>query len=413
MNTKRTYACARMRILTSRLRAFRVMEMQIRKLWRLTLITVLLLTGVLVLPDAISWGSSLYKNATIYSHGTIVQGALPLHVDGRWIKDSMNDTVILRGVNKGQWVDHPTGCWMETGSSDAGCWSFSAQKVIDNLDYMLEWGCNVIRLHTTMDWWIDDYQNFRYNIKTVIELANERGIYVIFEPCHVRNYQDGGGIDDSPLPWTGPWTDYCASIEDFVDYWRSVVDEMGSYPNVIYELWNEPHGDVEDWYDGWQQCIDMIRNEKGDNHIILIQWYYGQDGSSNGNLNWVQDYPFDQTNLAYSTHVYRGSGAFNPGTLYEYDDVKTRCIERNVKRIGEEWNKPLIIGETGQRMNATEEYLAFKNFLTIMNEWNIGYVAWLWRSSTVYALLTPDTPFPCPPSPSGQTLIDSIAAMGT
>jgi len=390
--------------------------MQIRKLWPLTLITVLLLTGVLA-PNTISWSSSLSKNATIYSHGTIAYGTLPLHVDGRWIKDSLNETVILYGVNKGQWVDYPTGCWMETGSSGAGCESFTSQKVIDNLDYMKEWGCNVIRLHTTMDWWIDDYQNYRSNIKTAIELANKRGIYVIFEPAHVRNYQDGGGIGDSPLPWTGPWTEYCGSISDFVDYWRSVVDELRNYPNVIYELWNEPrpgtNSTIEDWYDGWQQCIDMIRYEKEDNHIILIQWYYGQDGSSNGNLEWVLDYPFNYTNLAYSTHVYRSNGAFNPGMKFEYDDVKAMCIERNVKRIGEEWNRPLVIGEVGAFGDSYEEQAAFENFLIIMNEWNIGYVAWLWRSSTVYALLTPGTPFPCPPSPSGQTLIDAIAAVVT
>jgi len=72
------------------------------------LIALAVLTGTLFSMPAIS---SLMSNVTIRSSGTIVTIS-PLHVEGKYIKNGLNQTVFLKGVNKVEFADDPDGVWM-------------------------------------------------------------------------------------------------------------------------------------------------------------------------------------------------------------------------------------------------------------------------------------------------------------
>jgi hypothetical protein len=117
----------------------------------------------------------------------IITTLSPLHVEGNCIKNLRNQTVTLRGVNQAGFADHPNGWWNPEGGSiysGLGVWNPDAVKY--NLDKMKQWGCNVVRLHTVIQWWLENTNNYRQHIKDTIAWAGERGIYVIFEPTFVR-----------------------------------------------------------------------------------------------------------------------------------------------------------------------------------------------------------------------------------
>jgi len=366
-------------------------------------------------------------NLTIRSSGTIsygyTNGTRPLHVDGRYIKDAYGNIVYLRGVNKHGFEDDPEGNWGGFGYTN---WDNVAMQ----LDTMRSWGINVLREINTIQWWIENtpadtsqgVMTHREVVKRIIEMAAERGIYYMYTPWCVTSSEAQVQL---PFPPYTSATNVIPNEQAFVDYWVSVATELGVYDNVIYDLWNEPTGDINDWYRVWQNVINAIRG-LGDQHVIIVQYYdsvyWNLDNMNGETLSWVQDYPFTGTNLLYSTHTYRDNGSFGQkasepsGLAYTYADVKLAFQSELINWVGETMNKPLIIGEIGCNMwygdgtiEQQAELTGFENALTIFNEWNISYAAWEWWSGVVSELISNPWESPITPTQSGQILKDAIA----
>jgi aryl-phospho-beta-D-glucosidase BglC (GH1 family) len=402
--------------------------------------------------------ASTANNAVIRSSGTI--GTISrLHVDGRYIRNSLGQTVILRGVNKVEFADDPDGTWM-------GSTYWSEANVKAELDAMKSWGVNVIRSHFSVELWKYDIDPdsghpasaycalpTREAIKRYLTFAAERGIYVILDPYTVRSYWSGGVPDPLPFP---PYQrsenaeEVIASVEEFVEWWRSVAEELKDYPNVMFDLWNEPNPSMtqenwEVWLDAAQRCIEGIR-EKGFTGIIWFEWRTGAycnifagDNSSIGYASggfhlrtWFEDaieYLDDPTgNLAFNVHFYRSGGStgilqgtamreyWNSSYAWDYDQIKMAMEHMGWKWAGEELNVPVLIGEFGANLgwrasNPTEhqnEMTGWANTLAILNEWDIHYIAFWWRTAGVFRLLEHGKPWVPPPEESGQILIDAI-----
>lgn len=171
-------------------------ELQNTKFY-LTLLSLTVLIEALLLTSAMS---ALMGAKTITSSGKILSIS-PLRVEGRYIKDAHNRTVLLRGVNKVEFADDPDGIWMgNTYWSDA--------NVAAELDAMKSWGINVIRCHMSIETW-------KYNIgpdsghpsspycalpareaiKWFVIMAAERGMYVVLDGYTVKSYWGGGSQD--------------------------------------------------------------------------------------------------------------------------------------------------------------------------------------------------------------------------
>lgn len=265
------------------------------------LITLTVLVGALFSTSAIS---APMNSVTIESSGKIV-ATCPLHVEGRHIRNSLNQTVMLRGVNKVEFADDPDGIWM-------GDTMWKDENVAAELDAMKSWDINVIRCHMSLEAWKYDVgpnsghpASFycaipaREAIKKLLIMAAERGMYVILDGYTVRGYWSGG--DQDPLPYPPYQTsinafEVIANETEFIDWWVSIVQELKSYPNVLFELWNEPHGDETakaSWGSVAQQCIEAIRSQ-GAQQIIIFQWKYGvwaglANGGSEG-VEWILDF---------------------------------------------------------------------------------------------------------------------------
>jgi hypothetical protein len=391
---------------------------------------------------------------TIKSMGTITT-ILPLHVDGRYIKDSLGNIIMLRGVNKATFEDDPDGIWM-------GSTYWSDDNVKAELDAMKTWGINIVDLHIAVELWKYNIGpnsghpsspyctiSTREAIRRVIEFAAERGIYVQLGGYSVRSYWTGGNQDPMPFP---PYqtsenaTEVIASMEEFADFWQSIAAELKDYPSVLFELWNEPRGNFTDWMTAVQMCINAIR-EAGASQIVIVQWDYGpycaMYEDANGNpvprygmtLSWIDEalntYNLtDPTgNILFCTHGYGSEGATGLYTepelrekwgsyyVWNYTHIKAAFEYYGVGNITQ--RMPLLWGEFGLRLGWRDsgdlaqhelEVIRFRNMLRLFHEYGIHYQAFWWRNTGIYRLLKSGEAWVPPPEESGQILIEALTS---
>jgi hypothetical protein len=383
-------------------------------------VLVLGLVGALISTPVLS---SLQANVYLETSGTILYTLAPtLHIDGRWIKNSAGNILFLRGVNKVGFEDLADGSWEADGQGGPGAWSPYAVRA--NLDKMKSYGFNVVRLIQAVDWWINNEPNYKQHIKDIITWAGERGIYVIFTGYQVRNYFAGGGQDPLPYPpYSLPGSEtIIPSKEAFVNWWKDVGTQLGSFPNALFELWNEPVWDPDpsagfaSWKPVVQQCINTIRTVS--DNIVLVQWNYDVwwNIGSHNDLSWIQDLNLTGSNILYSTHSY--PDGLDAPNHYSYNDLRNALQLCGVESVGNTFNKPVIIGEIGCNLawtgqDLTNELSAFKNELTVFNDWNLSYLGWWWRNEGQFALLQPNESWIPPPTQPGQILINATAIGGT
>lgn len=368
----------------------------------------IMLAGAFNLSPAIS---SLMSNVTIRSSGTIVTTILPLHVEGRYIKNFLNQTVMLRGVNKVEFADDPDGTWM-------GDTYWTDENVKAELDAMKNWGINVIRCHMSVELWKYDVGpksrhpsspycsiSARTAIKRLIEFAAERGMYVILDGFTVRCYWTNGEQDPLPYPpyQTSPGaSSVIANEQEYIDYMVSIVNELKGYPNVLFELWNEPTAkegyDEEECKESWftvsKRTISAIR-EAGASQIIVFQWGMGSyvnldypppEGDA-AILDWVWEANLTDPlgNIIYSTHIYRSWGAFHHTIpdwwlAWEYKELMDAFDYMMFDEATQKY--PLLVGEIGCDVEAEDlnhELTAFENCLSIFNDMGIHYAVFWWR----------------------------------
>lgn len=394
-----------------------------------TLCAIITLAGII--GSALSTSGSLLL--LIPSSGAIryFGEARPLHVEGRYIKDDLNMTVFLRGVNKPTFSSYTDGWWQpEGGAYASGMGYWDPEAVAYNLDKMKELlGANMLRLHIHVGYWVDNTDNYRGHLKTTISLANERGIYVSISPYN--NGAGGGPGGQSHNPWN-PANPYISGPADFVEWMAgetdSISSELNVYPNVLYEFWNEPVGDQQTRRDFFDACQDIIDNLRagGDDHIVIYQFGY-TGAESNSDVG--DGYILNGTNIVYSIHTYRW--ILNHYTYFGYDDYNYSRVEaillppypsglgvQNLIDNDLAWGNFEYGAAIGGQAHVPEEdqwreIEWYTNLHLFMNNYLGSYTAWLWWDvSRNYPLLQSSLIYPwCPPlNEPGEILRDSIAA---
>jgi hypothetical protein len=346
-----------------------------------------------------------------------------LHRVGNQLLNVSGESITLRGVNYPDWADQAGGLWIGQGEI---LWqknsTYRSSAVADNLNMMASWGCNVVRLHLAIEYWLNNTSNFRSNLKDMISLARERGIYVIIE-----FYSNMGWPNEQhfPLPYgnyipDGIFRTQMPNLQAFVNLWANIAAELKSCDNLIIEPYTEANGDnstKSEYFAMMQDIIEVIR-ANGANQPIVVQWDYMaycnvqyHDKPQSGNLSWVYDYPLSdpQDNLIISTHCYAnsisiGNGSVYVGDIYENILVYTnRCL---IDKVSQEY--PLIIGEIGATNGVTQEIISMENCLRRFNELGIGYLGFSWSTRLSIGLLTGQTWMPSP-NQQGEILINAIA----
>jgi endoglucanase len=194
-----------------------------------------------------------------------------LSVEGPALMDEKGRPIQLRGMSA-FWIN-----WGEGGK-------FVNREAIDHL--VKDWGITVYRVAVGVEpkgAYISNPDAMIALATAAIDACIENGIYVIID-WHAHD----------ALPYG----------EQEAAFFRGIADAYGKYPNVIYEIWNEPV------HVSWKSQIkpfaeDLIRNaiRPVDPHnIILI-----------GSSSWSQDVddcardPINEPNLMYALHFYAGT----------------------------------------------------------------------------------------------------------
>ncbi len=199
--------------------------------------------------------------ALVYSQPVKQNGQL--QVKGTQLVNAKAEPVVLRGMSFGWSCFHP-----RFYTKGAVKWLYK------------DWGCNVVRaamgIEPNRGYKQDSATNMQL-ISTVVDAAIEQGIYVIID-----------------------WHSHSINLPEARAFFKTMAAKYGKYPNVIYELFNEP--DYEIWPEVKtysEELIKIIRAVDPDN-IILV-----------GSPHWDQyiDLPAADpikgyANLMYTVHYY-------------------------------------------------------------------------------------------------------------
>lgn len=219
-----------------------------------------LLTVVLLQSCKPSEQPSAPANSFVNKHGA-------LKITGGNIVDQQNNPVQLTGMSlfwsqwQGQYYTPETVKWLRS-----------------------DWHCNIVRAAMGIDMggYLTDRKTEKAKVFAVIDAAIAEGMYVIVD-----------------------WHDHHAEdhLEEASEFFEEVSDTYGEYPNVIYELYNEPL--AVSWSKvikpHCQELISIIRKNDPDNLIVC------------GTPTWSQRVdeaaldPIQLPNIAYALHFYAGT----------------------------------------------------------------------------------------------------------
>lgn len=186
-----------------------------------------------------------------------------LQVKGSQLSDANGNPVVLRGVSFG-WHNF----WPRFYNEEAVSWLAS------------DWQVSVVRAAMGVEpkagYKLDSTGSVE-KVKAVIDGAIKAGVYVIID-----------------------WHSHNINLEEAKTFFSQMAGEYGSYPNVIYEIFNEP--DYESWdsvkiYS--EEVINVIRKYDPDNVILVGSPHWDQD------IHIVADSPLLlYNNIMYTVHYY-------------------------------------------------------------------------------------------------------------
>lgn len=188
-----------------------------------------------------------------------------------YICDQNGNPVQMRGMSMYGWTN-------------AGGYSYYTPQCIANL--YSSWRCHIIRIPYQAN---GSISMATYN--DVVQACIDSGMYAIID------WHEGAG----------------SKVADASTFFTTMATKWNSYPNILYEPWNEPSS--IQWTGGikpyMETIIKIIRAIDPSNIIIC------------GNPNWDQlpqnaaaDPITDATNIAYSMHFYSGThsvAGYSPG----------------------------------------------------------------------------------------------------
>jgi endoglucanase len=276
---------------------------------------------------------------------TPVQQHGQLQVKGNLILNQHGTPTQLRGVSF-FWSQ-----WME---------KFYNPKIVDWL--VDDWKVTIVRAamgvkhDETISGYI--YNGAEANrITTIVDAAIKRGIYVIID-----------------------WHDHYAfnNIKESKKFFRKMAQKYGKYPNVIYEIYNEPidvsWGDVVKPYA--EDLVKTIREVDPDNLIIIGSPHWSQDVDS------VADNPVIGNNLVYSLHFYAATHGADLRQKADY------AISKGLPLFVSEFGTCLASGDGYVDSAETEVWFKF------MDKHNLSWCNWsVGDKNEAASIIVPGAPY--------------------
>ena len=203
--------------------------------------------------------ASIAQAQPVASHGR-------LHVKGTQLTDAHDQPFVLNGMSFGWSCFQPR---------------FYTAGAVQELHR--NWNCNVVRAAMGIEpkgGFLKDPNSTKKLITTVIDAAIREEIYVIID-----------------------WHSHNIQLEGARNFFKEMATAYHQYPNIIYEIFNEP--DYETWPEVKAYAIDIISTIRAidSSNIILV-----------GSPHWDQDIHLPAadpikgfSNLMYTMHFYAGT----------------------------------------------------------------------------------------------------------
>lgn len=208
-----------------------------------------------------------FMNAGSFSNAqTPVQAHGALQVTGTFLTDAQGNKVVLRGMSLG-WHNW----WPRFYNAGTVQWLYS------------DWGITIVRAALGVEpegAYLDKPEWSLQKMEAVIDAAISTGIYVIID-----------------------WHCHHIRLEEAKAFFTRMAKKYGSYPNILYEIFNEP--EYDSWHDVKAYSIELIRTIRAvdKKNIILV-----------GTPHWDQDIHLAAadsiqgfTNIMYTLHFYAAS----------------------------------------------------------------------------------------------------------
>lgn len=222
--------------------------------------------------------------------------------------------------------------------------AFYNQKTVDYL--VADWGVTIIRAAMGIDaegGLVDDPENLA-RLELLIHAAIKQDIYIIvdFHSHHAEDYLEHAKI-----------------IFDYLS------KKYGHYPNIIYEIYNEPLKDT-DWKSVIkpyaETIIPIIRKNDPDNIIVVGTQAWSQEIDKAARL------PLEGfSNIAYTLHFYAGTHHSELRRKAQY------AIDQGLPLMVTEWGTVNATGDGAVDHKQTKRWLEFmqKNHLSHCN-WSVS-----------------------------------------
>jgi aryl-phospho-beta-D-glucosidase BglC (GH1 family) len=338
----------------------------------------------------------LQSNIGISSYGTInysttgppSQPSGELHVDGKYLKDSSGNIVILRGVV------FASDTWWSGATYNSA--SISENQFV----YMKNWGCNAVRIGIqcyTLESITDSSGNiidstFLSTLDQIISWSQAHGLYVIlcgFWPggTAANGYLRVDCAQYMPTYWGGStWSKWIGLWQFYANRYKGM--------NIMYEILSEP---IDCAYATYQSrtraCIDAIRAI--DSNCIVVVHSVDNTTSYQPTFLFEQTYPISRSNIVYTDHYY----------AYHSLSNTQQSIRNRLSYVYADWmianGRCVIYTEFGGYGNGVDYSVhgwsasgvaAFstpwlQNFMTVLDaDGYSGYTCYLWATGD-YGLL--------------------------
>lgn len=274
------------------------------------LITFLLIASI---------GFSEKKLTPVQKHGQ-------LRIEGIHVVDKNNEPVQLKGMSffwsqwMGKYYNKSTVKWLAK-----------------------DWKCTVVRpaMGIEKGGYLENPKVEQAKIEAVVKAAIKLGIYVIID-FHSHEAHE--------------------HPQEAKAFFADMAAKYGSYPNVIYEIYNEPLGGSSVWNENIkpyaEQVIDTIRHHDPDNIIVVgtPQWSQLVDAATEN--------PIKDKNTAYTLHFYASTHK------QELRDVAQIAIDRGYCLFVTEFGTCPASGNGPLNLEETKTWFEF------LNKYKISWCNW-------------------------------------
>lgn len=334
--------------------------------------------------------------------------ALAVSVRGNHLVDVSGNTLQLRGVNVSGLESVAIQGW-----DPSNPWGGQTGTATPNWNTIKTWQANTVRLPLNEASWLgetcidaggvrgtagasvsaDPGGNYKATVAQSVAGATSAGLFVILD-----------------LHWTAPGN-YCpfgqnpmADAQHSLSFWKQVASRFKSYPNVIFELFNEPYlywmapaestwpvllnGGSEsefvtagnpyevafNWQTaGMQQMLDTIRGSGATNVVLAAGASWAQDMSG-----WLSNRPIDPLQqLGAVWHAYPTFGApFGTAAYAQPNNSPQIWTEvQGILAAG----FPVVITEYGDHDAPGTTSAPFaSNLLPWADQNGVSYLGWAW-----------------------------------